>query len=90
MLQNFPHPLARIRNVRDKRPSSIAVRNYLSYLVVNEYTYAGVSGIINRFRRKVLELPPIRMGNSGATIIDAHRVSTHPSASCPRPAYQHS
>ena len=61
--------------MRDTRPSSIAIRNYLSYIIVNEYTYTGLSSIFNSFRKEVLDLPPIRMGNSGATLLDAHNVS---------------
>ena len=74
-LQNYPHPLARIQNVRDTRPSSVAIRNYLSYVVVNEFTYTGLSNVFNRFRKEVLGLAPIRYGNSGATLLDAHDVS---------------
>lgn len=77
-MQNFPHPLSRIQNVRDTRPSSIAIRNYLSYIVVNEYTYTGLSSIFNRFRQEKLELSPIRYGNSGATLLDFHDVSYDP------------
>lgn len=73
-LQNYPHPLSRMQNVRDTRPSSVAIRNYLSYIVVNEYTYTGLSNIFNRFRKEKLHLAPIRYGNSGATLLDFHSV----------------
>ena len=63
--------------MRDTRPSSVAVRNYLSYIVVNEYTYTGLSNIFNRFRKEILHLPPIRYGNSGATLLDFHSVGTY-------------
>jgi len=76
-LQNFPHPLSRMKNVRDTRPSSIAIRNYLSYIIVNEYTYTGLSNVFNRFRKEKLGLPPVRLGNSGATLLDFHNVRKH-------------
>ena len=81
-LQAFPHPLARIKNVRDSRPSSIAMRNYLSYLVVNEYTYTGLFSIFSTFRTEKLGLEPIRFGSSGATLLDAHDVSLPTNTPC--------
>eukprot|EP00891_Asterochloris_glomerata_P004480 jgi/Astpho2/4480/e_gw1.00067.94.1_t len=57
----FPQPLARLNHVEDSR--MIGIRNYLSYLAVDDFTWAGLVIIFNKFRVEKLGLAPIRLGN---------------------------
>lgn len=72
-MQTFPHPLSRLKaHPHDKHQK--AVRNWMSYSVVNDFTYTGLSMMFNRFRKK-LHLAPIRTGNNGADILTEHKVT---------------
>ena len=71
-LQAFPHPLARLNQVADSNMAG--VRNNLSYLVINEIVYDGLLPIINSFRRNVLHLSPLRLGDRGAHLLANHKV----------------
>lgn len=68
----FPHPLARLNELKDSRRAGL--RNYLSYMAVDEFTYTGLVHVINKFRTKTLELEPIRLGNKGPHLLAAHEV----------------
>ncbi|KAK9830159.1 hypothetical protein WJX72_010056 [[Myrmecia] bisecta] len=68
----FPHPLARLNNVKSSR--LIGLRNYLSYIAVNELLYSGMSGIFRRFRTETLGLTPLRAGHRAADLVTAHDV----------------
>lgn len=48
-LQYFPQPLARLNHVEDSR--MIGIRNYLSYLAVDDFTWAGLGECMHRDRR---------------------------------------
>lgn len=48
-LQYFPQPLARLNHVEDSR--MIGIRNYLSYLAVDDFTWAGLGECMHWDRR---------------------------------------
>ena len=70
--QAFPHPLARLNVVADT--SMTGLRNQLSYSVVNEMVFSGLSHMINKFRRDVLQLPALRLADHGASMLETNRV----------------
>ena len=49
-LQYFPQPLARLNHVEDSR--MIGIRNYLSYLAVDDFTWAGLGECVHTETRK--------------------------------------
>jgi hypothetical protein len=53
----FPHPLADINysNADD------VLTKYLSYTLVEMMTWQGLGDVINRFREKALDLPPLSL-----------------------------
>lgn len=72
MLQAFPHPLARLNVVADTTMTGL--RNQLSYSVVNEMVFSGLGHMVNKFRRDVLQLPPLRLADHGASMLETNRV----------------
>ncbi|KAK9794957.1 hypothetical protein WJX73_003179 [Symbiochloris irregularis] len=77
----FPQPLARLNPVADGQMAGI--RNQLSYVVINELVHDGLLPIIQRFRKKALNLPPLRLGDRGAHSLSVHKI---PFAYCWSPA----
>ena len=55
--QAFPHPLASIQGSN----ADIGVTSYVSYAIVEMMTWQGLGDVINRFREKALDLPPLSM-----------------------------
>ncbi|KAG6006325.1 hypothetical protein E4U21_007128 [Claviceps maximensis] len=53
--RTFPHPLA---NVQFSNADDV-MTNYMTYTLVEMMTWQGLGDIINRFREKVLDLPPL-------------------------------
>ncbi|KAH7321377.1 family 1 glycosyltransferase [Stachybotrys elegans] len=53
----FPHPLANVQssNVDD------VMTNYMTYTLVEMMTWQGLGDVINRFRDRVLDLPPLAL-----------------------------
>lgn len=64
----FPHPLANLDN--NKGPSNM---NYLSFQVVDQLMWMGLSDLVNNFR-ETIGLDPILMGESGANVLSRHLV----------------
>eukprot|EP01004_Peranema_trichophorum_P010275 NODE_904_length_2258_cov_42.594379_g771_i0.p1 GENE.NODE_904_length_2258_cov_42.594379_g771_i0~~NODE_904_length_2258_cov_42.594379_g771_i0.p1 ORF type:complete len:653 (+),score=144.93 NODE_904_length_2258_cov_42.594379_g771_i0:144-1961(+) len=62
--RTYPHPLATIG-------SGLLYGNKQSYNVVNEMIWLGLGGEINKFRKKLLQLPPLV---DGAHIVSALKV----------------
>ncbi|KAJ1626110.1 hypothetical protein T492DRAFT_596986 [Pavlovales sp. CCMP2436] len=65
----FPHPMSGLRN--DAPQSEL---NFRSYSMVDEAMWLGNAGMINSWRKRTLELPPIRLGGRGGALIKDHRV----------------
>ncbi|KAF7551394.1 hypothetical protein G7046_g7738 [Stylonectria norvegica] len=53
----FPHPLA---NIQSSNADDV-MTSYLSYTLVEMMTWQGLGDVINRFRDKALDLPPLSM-----------------------------
>ncbi|KAF5022977.1 hypothetical protein F66182_4975 [Fusarium sp. NRRL 66182] len=53
----FPHPLA---NIQSSNTDDV-MTNYMSYALVEMMTWQGLGDVINRFREKALELPPLSL-----------------------------
>ncbi|KEY65070.1 hypothetical protein S7711_08140 [Stachybotrys chartarum IBT 7711] len=53
----FPHPLA---NIQSSNADDV-MTNYLTYTLVEMMTWQGLGDVINRFRDKVLDLPPLAL-----------------------------
>ncbi|RBR07804.1 uncharacterized protein FIESC28_10497 [Fusarium coffeatum] len=53
----FPHPLA---NIQSSNTDDV-MTNYMSYTLVEMMTWQGLGDVINRFRKKALDLPPLSM-----------------------------
>lgn len=53
----FPHPLADIKSSN----ADEVLTQYLSYALVEMMTWQGLGDVINRFREKALDLPPLSM-----------------------------
>lgn len=68
--QAFPHPLA---NIQSTDGTEIGIVNLLSYPLVEALVWQGLGDVINRFRRKVLNLSPIHMA-FGPRLLGALRV----------------
>jgi len=64
----FPHPFARI-DPGTHRP----VENFLSYGIVDLLVWAGIGDLVDAFRTKTLNLPPITLAD-GAALLDDHEV----------------
>jgi sterol 3beta-glucosyltransferase len=64
----FPHPFARI-DPGTHRP----VENFLSYGIVDLLVWAGIGDLVDAFRTKTLNLPPIKLAD-GAALLDDHEV----------------
>eukprot|EP00604_Paraphysomonas_vestita_P000020 CAMPEP_0174825612 /NCGR_PEP_ID=MMETSP1107-20130205/42931_1 /TAXON_ID=36770 /ORGANISM="Paraphysomonas vestita, Strain GFlagA" /LENGTH=696 /DNA_ID=CAMNT_0016057393 /DNA_START=331 /DNA_END=2418 /DNA_ORIENTATION=+ len=62
--KSFPHPLSNLGF-----QSNWSLKNRLSYRVVDEFMWLGLGSIINDFRRNVLNLPPIRSGEGGESLL---------------------
>ena len=62
--REFPHPMSRL--AYSEGPS---LQNKLSYTAMDILMWAPLSESMNRFRRDHLNIPPIRIGEAGATII---------------------
>lgn len=70
----FPSPLARFDSIAD--PGTLAgMRNYVSYVAVEDAVYLGLRGIIRKFRKQ-LGLPKLRAGEgtNPSHLIDYHKV----------------
>eukprot|EP01034_Spumella_vulgaris_P030699 gene30699-37953_t len=65
----FPHPLSNMGF-----DSQWSNQNYYSYLLVDEFMWLGLGSIINNFRKQVLHIPPIRVGESGAHLLNDNHV----------------
>ncbi|KAH7142697.1 hypothetical protein B0J13DRAFT_636314 [Dactylonectria estremocensis] len=55
--RQFPHPLANIQSSN----ADDFMTNYLSYTLVEMMTWQGLGDVINRFRQRVLNLPPLSL-----------------------------
>jgi sterol 3beta-glucosyltransferase len=64
----FPHPFARI-DPGAHRP----VENFFSYGIVDLLVWAGIVDLVDAFRTKTLNLPPITLAD-GAALLDDHEV----------------
>ncbi|KAF4450747.1 hypothetical protein F53441_6190 [Fusarium austroafricanum] len=53
----FPHPLA---NIQSSNTDDV-MTNYMSYTLVEMMTWQGLGDVINRFREKALDLPPLSL-----------------------------
>ncbi|CAG2005731.1 unnamed protein product [Fusarium graminearum] len=53
----FPHPLA---NIQSSNTDDV-MTNYMSYTLVEMMTWQGLGDVINRFRKKALDLPPLSL-----------------------------
>ncbi|CAM1510161.1 Fc.00g004960.m01.CDS01 [Cosmosporella sp. VM-42] len=53
----FPHPLA---NIQSSNADDV-LTSYMSYTLVEMMTWQGLGDVINRFREKALDLPPLSM-----------------------------
>ncbi|KPM43368.1 Sterol 3-beta-glucosyltransferase UGT80B1 [Neonectria ditissima] len=53
----FPHPLA---NIQSSNADDV-MTNYMSYTLVEMMTWQGLGDVINRFRDKALDLPPLSL-----------------------------
>ena len=52
---DFPQPIANIKSSN----ASGSMTNELSYTMVEMMTWQGLGGLINRFRKDTLDLPPL-------------------------------
>ncbi|KAH6885824.1 hypothetical protein B0T10DRAFT_444100 [Thelonectria olida] len=53
----FPHPLA---NIQSSNADDV-MTNYMTYTLVEMMTWQGLGDVINRFREKALDLPPLSL-----------------------------
>ncbi|KAF4336370.1 sterol 3-beta-glucosyltransferase [Fusarium beomiforme] len=53
----FPHPLANIQSTN----TDDVMTNYMSYTLVEMMTWQGLGDVINRFRDRALDLPPLSL-----------------------------
>ncbi|KAF4462148.1 hypothetical protein FALBO_11044 [Fusarium albosuccineum] len=53
----FPHPLA---NIQSSNTDDV-MTNYMTYTLVEMMTWQGLGDVINRFREKALDLPPLSL-----------------------------
>ena len=65
----FPHPIS---NVSHALKWSIA--NRVTYKAFDEFMWAGLKGVINDFRRRVLNLSPLRTGEGGDSLLTTMEV----------------
>ncbi|KAK3236066.1 hypothetical protein CYMTET_53782 [Cymbomonas tetramitiformis] len=63
----FPHPFAGM-SYQGKANS----KNWLSYQMVDAMMWTGVGSAVNKFRREVLQLPPILL--NGASLLNSNKV----------------
>jgi sterol 3beta-glucosyltransferase len=65
----FPHPLS-----GQPLSNPWSRRNYSSYKMVDDFTWLGLGTMINKFRKKVLNLEPIRAGEHAPSLLNDNRV----------------
>ena len=49
-------------------------KNYYSYLLVDEFMWLGLGSIVNDFRKHILKLPAIRLGEHGESVLHTYKV----------------
>lgn len=65
----FPHPLSNMSFA-----SKWSRTNYASFRMVDDFTWLGLGAMMNKFRKKVLSLEPLRSGESAASLLNDNRV----------------
>ncbi|KAF1816516.1 UDP-Glycosyltransferase/glycogen phosphorylase [Eremomyces bilateralis CBS 781.70] len=77
----FPHPLA---NIQSTNSTELGIVNLLSYPLVETLVWQGLGDVINKFRRKLLNLSPIHLA-FGPRILGALRVPHTSPSLIPKP-----
>lgn len=67
--KSFPHPLS---TTNFENPWSNS--NYMSYLLIDQFMWLGLGSMFNRFRKELLGLPVIRMGERGRSLLNDNKV----------------
>ena len=67
--KSFPHPLSGL-----SLDSKWSRRNYISYKMVDDFTWLGLGSMINKFRKNVLNLKPLRSGEAASSLLNDNKV----------------